>query len=70
MIPMRLPFQLPPGVVADAAKIADDSEPGVYGVNIATGLGSLYGTYIIDTNFANVIYGVLDSRNSPTVGIA
>ena len=39
MIPMRLPFQLPPGVVGDAAKIADDNEPGVYGVNIATGLG-------------------------------
>lgn len=69
MIPMRLPFQLPPGVVADAAKIADDSEPGVYGVNIATGLGNLYGGFIIEQNFANTTYGVLDSRNSTTVGI-
>ena len=69
MIPMRLPFQLPPGVVADAATIADDSEPGVYGVNIATGLGNLYGGFIIDTSFTNVTYGVLDSRNSTTVGI-
>ena len=69
MIPMRLPFQLPPGVVGDAAKIADDNEPGVYGVNIATGLGDLYGSDIVDTDGANIIYRVNDSRNSTTVGI-
>ena len=69
MIPMRLPYQLPPGVVADAAKIADDSEPGVYGVNIATGLGNLYGSFVIEQNFSNFTYGVADSRNSTTIGI-
>ena len=70
MIPMRLPYQLPPGVVGDAAKIADDSEPGVYGVNIATGLGDLYGSQVVATEGgANLIYRVDDSRNTTTLGI-
>jgi len=72
MIPMRLPYQLPPGVVADAATIAADSEPGVYGVNIATGLGSLYGSELASVdpvNPANQEYVVNDSRRTPKIGI-
>jgi hypothetical protein len=69
MIPMRLPYQLPPGVVGDAVKIAADSEPGVYGVNIATGLGQLYGSEVVGTDFANIDWAVMDSRRTPKLGI-
>ena len=67
MIPMRLPYQLPPGA-ADSVSINNDSEPGVYGVNIATGLGQLYGSEVISPP-PNPDYVVNDSRRSPKIGI-